>query len=368
MDVEAQEDGILAKIIVRMVDNVDETIMLTRSQQGDNSKGVQVGTRIAVTAEPGDDISSLEIPAEDKADAPKEQPKQESSPAPKKEATQPPPKPASSGSSKTAGGKAQKQTYPLYPSVQHLLKVNGLPKEEADKIPATGPNGRLLKGDVLVYLGSIQKSSASEVAERLKKLSHLDLSNIKPAAPKKADAPEKAATAPEPVVVEELPVEVALPVSLKAVMECQKRVQESIGVLLPVSTFIARAAELANEDLPRSKLSKPSTDELFNAVLGLDKIAGKKLSRGHFIPQITALPPTTLRSRTPATKKPDVLDFLAGKKPVATKAPVTGGAEKVIAPMNVFSVSVPKGDERRGRVFLERVKSVLEVEPGRLVV
>jgi hypothetical protein len=29
---------------------------------------------------------------------------------------------------------------------------------------------------------------------------------------------------------------------------------------------------------------------------------------------------------------------------------------------------VPKGDEKRGRVFLERVKSVLEVEPGRLVV
>ena len=43
MDVEAQDDGILAKII-----------------QGDNSKGVQVGTRIAVTAEPGDDLSSLE--------------------------------------------------------------------------------------------------------------------------------------------------------------------------------------------------------------------------------------------------------------------------------------------------------------------
>ncbi|KAF2691819.1 hypothetical protein K458DRAFT_411521 [Lentithecium fluviatile CBS 122367] len=352
MDVEAQDDGILAKII-----------------QGDNSKGVKVGTRIAVTAEPGDDVSSLSIPAEDKkTEAPKEQPKQESSPAPKKEATQPPPKPASSGSSKSAGGKAQKQTYPLYPSVQHLLKVNGMAKEDADKIPATGPNGRLLKGDVLVYLGSIQESSASEVAERLKKLSHLDLSNIKPAASKKALAPEKAAAAPAPVAVEELPVEVALPISLKAVLECQKRVQGSIGVFLPVSTFIARAAELANEDLPRSKTSKPSADELFNAVLGLDKVAGKKFSRGHLVPQITALPSTALRSRTPATKKPDALDFLVGKKPSAAKVPVIGGAEKVIPQLNVFSVSVPKGDERRGRVFLERVKSVLEVEPGRLVV
>jgi hypothetical protein len=251
--------------------------------------------------------------------------------------------------------------------VQHLLKTNGLPIEEADKIPATGPNGRLLKGDVLVYLGSIQESATSAVAARLEKLSHMDLSNIKPAAPKKAAAPEKAAT-PEPTIVEDLPVEIALPVSLKAVMECQKRVQESIGVFLPVSTFIARAAELANEELPRSKTSKPSADELFNAVLGLDKIAGKKFSRGHLIPQVTALPPATLRSRVPAAKKPDTLDFLVGKKSFAPKAPVIGGAEKVIAPLNVFSVSVPKGDERRGRVFLERVKSVLEVEPGRLVV
>lgn len=80
-------------------------------QQGDDSKGVQVGTRIAITAEPDDDISSLELPAEDKAAAPKK-PKEESSPAPKKEATKPSPKPASSGSSKAAGGNAKKQTYP----------------------------------------------------------------------------------------------------------------------------------------------------------------------------------------------------------------------------------------------------------------
>ncbi|KAJ4286267.1 pyridoxine biosynthesis protein [Kalmusia sp. IMI 367209] len=355
MDVEAQDDGVLAKIL-----------------QGDGTKAIQVGTRIAVTAEPDDDISSLEIPPEDskpsKPEAPKEQSKSESSSAPPKETSKPAPKPAPSNASKSVAGKAQKQTYPLYPSVQHLLKENGLPKEEADKIPATGPNGRLLKGDVLVYLGRINESAASEAAARLRKLSHLDLSNIKPAAPKQKPASEKAAATPElPQVVEELDIEVALPISLKAVTEVQKRVQSSIGVFLPLSTFIARAAELANEDLPRSLTSKPSADELFDAVLGLDKVAGKKYSRGSFVPQVTALPPTTFQPRALAAKKPDVLDFLAGKKTAAAKAPI-GGAATVIAPLNVFSVSVPKGDERRGRVFLERVKSVLEAEPGRLVV
>lgn len=317
-------------------------------------------------------MKSLEMPAEDspapkQAEAPKQQPKPDSSAAAAQDSPQPPSQPTSSGSSKVTGGKAQKQTYPLYPSVQHLLKENGLPKEEADKIPATGPNGRLLKGDVLAYLGRIEGSYAAEVAQRLKKLSHLDLSNIKVAAPKEAAPKKPAPVVEEPVVVQEVEVEVALPVSLKAVMECQKRVQDSIGVFLPVSTFIARAAELANDDLPRSKLSKPTADELFNAVLGLDKVTAKS-SRGNFMPQVTALPPTTVRTRATAIKKPDVLDFLTGRKPAAATAARIGGTERVIAPMNVFTVSVPKGDERRGRVFLERVKTVLEVEPGRLVV
>jgi hypothetical protein len=35
--------------------------------------------------------------------------------------------------------------------------------------------------------------------------------------------------------------------------------------------------------------------------------------------------------------------------------------------VNVFSVTVPKGEEGRARVFLDRVKLVLEEEPGRLV-
>jgi len=48
MDVEAQEEGIVAKIF-----------------SGDGSKGIKVGTRIAVLAEPDDDISSIEIPADD---------------------------------------------------------------------------------------------------------------------------------------------------------------------------------------------------------------------------------------------------------------------------------------------------------------
>src|SRR5271170_1200772 len=54
MDVEAQDDGKMAKIFVP-----------------DGSKQVKVGTRIAVLADPNDDLSSLEIPADDSKPAAK---------------------------------------------------------------------------------------------------------------------------------------------------------------------------------------------------------------------------------------------------------------------------------------------------------
>ena len=347
MDVEAQDDGILAKIIV-----------------GDGSKAVQVGARIAVTAESGDDLSSLEMPKDNAAPKKADAPKEESKPAPKEERTSTPPPQQSQ--KKAGSGKATKQTYPLYPSVEHLLKTNGLSKADADKIPATGPGGRLLKGDVLAYVGKIQESYPSELADGLKKRSQLDLSNIK-VMPKKEAPAKEAAAAEAPKVVEDLPVEIALPISLTAVTECQKRVKDSIGVFLPLTTFIARAAELANENLPKSKTAKPTADELFNAVLGLDKVSGSSSSRGNFVPQMTSLPPTTVSTRSSSFKKPDILEVLAGKK-TAARGAKAAGAQTVIGPLNVFSVSVPKGDEKRGRVFLERVKAVLEAEPGRLVV
>ncbi|KAF2141969.1 uncharacterized protein K452DRAFT_351003 [Aplosporella prunicola CBS 121167] len=350
MDVEAQDDGIMAKIT-----------------QGDGTKAIKVGERIAVIAEPGDDLSTLEIPAEESAPQKKEQSPSEdkavksSEPAPSKSSGS---SEAAKSSSGTVPGKAQKQTYPLYPSILYALRENGLSKEDADKIPATGPNGRLLKGDVLAYAGKLsEKSYASDLSKKLSKMSHLDLSNIKVVVPKKEapKAADKAAAAPE--AIPEPDTEIALPISFTAVLQCQKRLQETLRVTLPLSEFIARATELANEELPRSKNAKPTADELFNAVLG---VQAPKTSRGSFIPQITALPATPA-SRPVKTQKPDIFDVLAGKSTNATAKKPLSGPAGVASPINVFSLSVKKGEEKRATVFLERVKSVLEAEPGQLV-
>ncbi|KKY16445.1 putative pyruvate dehydrogenase protein x component [Diplodia seriata] len=345
MDVEAQDDGILAKITL-----------------GDGSKAVKVGQRIGVLADPGDDLSSLEIPAEDNAEQKPSAPKE-----PKPTDTRQTSTPAPEGGKSAAAppGKAVKQTHPLYPSVLFALRANGLSKDDADKIPATGPNGRLLKGDVLAYAGKLSESAyASTLSKILAEKAHLDLSNIKAVQPKPpAAAPATPAAAKESVP--EPLTQVTLPINFKAVLECQKRLQDTLGVYLPLSDFVARATELANEELPRSKNAQPSADELFNAIVGTDKIP--TTSRGHFIPEVSALPTVAPKSAK-ATKPLDIFDILAGKPATtrSTRAAVPSAAA-VASPINVFSVSVPKGEEKRATVFLERVKVVLETQPGELV-
>ncbi|KAK4225557.1 hypothetical protein QBC38DRAFT_482643 [Podospora fimiseda] len=353
MDVEAQEDGQLFKIM-----------------QGDGSKSVQVGTRIAVIAEEGDDLSALEVPADESpkqskaAEAPES--KTPSAPAPTAAPTTPSaPKPTHKGPTRT---------YPLYPSVHHLLKENGLDDSVVKDITPTGPNGRLLKGDVLAYLGKINADYPAQISSRFEHAAHLDLSNIKVAAPKPAPAEKpsakETAPAPPPAPVKSV---VSLPVSLSAVLEAQRRINKTLGVFLPLSTFIARASELANDDLPLPKNYQPTADELFDQVLGLDKIKGvSKSSRGAYIPQIGAIPPTpgVFGSAKPSVaKKVDIFDILASTKPQTVKKATTTTVVPGVSASgpNIFSLQVTQAEEKRAKVFLERVKLVLETEPGRLI-
>ncbi|KAG7830139.1 hypothetical protein KL920_001777 [Ogataea angusta] len=169
--VEAQDDGVMAKIL---------------KQEGE--KEIKVGTPIAFLAEVGDNLAELEFP---EVEEKKQEPKKEAAKTP--EPAQPSPQAESNKTNKTstpaASGKADpKQVF--LPSVELLLEANGISRDEAlSKIAATGPKGRILRGDVKAYLGQIDSSNNSKIAAYLDSKSHLDLSNIelRPAA-----APEKA--------------------------------------------------------------------------------------------------------------------------------------------------------------------------------
>ncbi|EIW66733.1 pyruvate dehydrogenase complex dihydrolipoamide acetyltransferase [Tremella mesenterica] len=148
IDVEAQDDGIMVKIISE-----------------DGAKGIQVGTPIAIIAEEGDDLSGAEAMAKEAASAPSPEPTQEES---KEE------KPKDSGKAVTSpvetpgdqSGLASKdpQTSPqkapekpgegerpkffASPLARKLALEKGIPLAE---IKGTGPDGRIVKADVEKY-------------------------------------------------------------------------------------------------------------------------------------------------------------------------------------------------------------------------
>ena len=344
-------------------------------------------------AEIDDDLGSLEIPGEEPKPMASPQKDTESdidpSASSESQAEAPPTSKAmkpesetdiSSKALKASLAKPAKQTYPLYPSIVQLLHERGLDASEAGRIPASGPKGRLLKGDVLAYLGRISSSYASEQSQRIAKLGCLNLENVQVVPPPRSerDAPKAtdgkrpaAASEQEPSTPED--TEIAVSISMQKVFEVQKRIHTTLGTTLPISTFIARATELANDDLPRASSGQVSANELFNAILGLDRV-DDKVSRGHYVPQITALStpatPKTLKSKK---KEADVIDILttnsASSMSPSSARSVTGEGRSpnTVDTENVFSVIVSKGEEKRARVFLERMKTILQLEPGRLI-
>ncbi|KAL6715690.1 pre-tRNA nuclear export protein [Lecanora helva] len=371
MDVEAQDSGQMAKIT-----------------QKAGSKSVKVGTRIAIIADSEDDLSNLPLPAEDSPQTTSSQ--DNSDPRVKPETSRKPQAQTSASSGRQSDGslpspekgsssrstvESQQQKYPLYPSIAQLLHEKGIPISEAGKIPASGPKGRLLKGDVLSYLGNISSSYSAEQSARISKLGKLDLSNVEPSRPQQTAT--KTSTEPasqqilQPDVVD---TQIAIPISLASVLSVQKRIQATLGVTLPLSTFIARATKLANEALPRSQTVQPTADELFYDILGLREM-NSKYSRGGFIPQITALPPQPWRQKSEPSQQRDIYDVLVGgtspnsherDEPPSPPPGIMAGSKPDEA-VNVFSVRAAKGEEKRARVFLERVKTIIQVEPEKLI-
>lgn len=131
MDVEAPEDGVLAKILVP-----------------NGTKDVPVGKTIALLAEEGDDLSNIEIPRDEEPSAAPDA----SAPAtpPASEA----PKHVESAASSAAPPATEAHAAvdgTLMPSVARLLTENNI--DDPSKIKGTGLHGRLTKGDVLAFLG-----------------------------------------------------------------------------------------------------------------------------------------------------------------------------------------------------------------------
>ncbi|KAJ3857326.1 pyruvate dehydrogenase X component [Lentinula lateritia] len=156
IDVEAQDDGILGKILVP-----------------DGTKNVKIGKIIALLAEEGDDISSLQPPKENAPEAPKQEASSSSSTS---ISSSSPPKsfPESSAPQKSQPSDHISRFGPIFPSVYRLLAENNI--RDASQIAGTGVRGMVTKGDVLAFLGKASgplgtfKQSLTPIEEAVKGL------------------------------------------------------------------------------------------------------------------------------------------------------------------------------------------------------
>ncbi|KAK3848088.1 MAG: pyruvate dehydrogenase complex, component X [Linnemannia gamsii] len=240
MDVEAVEDGILAKILFP-----------------DGSK-VAVNEPIALLAEEGDDLSKVEMPKSSgapKAAAPAKEEKKET-PAPKQETTQHVQQTASTPSSKL-----------ISPAVAHLLLQNHI--SDVTKIPSTGPKGRVLKGDVLAFLGKIKARPAPEPTIPQPKTLPAPAKAASPAAPAPGAAfTDNATSNMRKVIASRLSESkttiphsyVTRDIVIDNMMKLRHILADELQVKVSVNDFLIKAASLALRDVPESNVQFASGD------------------------------------------------------------------------------------------------------------
>lgn len=158
IDVEAQDDGILAKIIVP-----------------DGSKGVQVGSAIAIVGEEGDDLSGAAALAEQasKQVAPKEEKAPE---PPKQETSTPPPAPESKPAPETKAELPTGDRIFASPIAKKIALERGIP---LGQVKGTGPNGRIIREDVENFKSTATAPQSPAAAESTADYVDVPVSNMR---------------------------------------------------------------------------------------------------------------------------------------------------------------------------------------------
>ncbi|SCU79190.1 LAMI_0A07690g1_1 [Lachancea mirantina] len=328
IDVEAQDDGKLAKILI---DN--------------GAKNIKVGEPIAYVAEPDDDINNLELPPvlspkKVESKKPEVQQKSENKKSSKPEKTKA--KKDYGRTSKSSVLVAPDQSQILLPSVQILLHEKQISFSDAlDKIPASGPNGRLLKGDVLSYLGQISEGAVVKVAEYVKKGEALDLSNIELKKPEPAQQqPLKAANVkPEPVIVREtFRLKTSPNVSYDQLVRSLK-------------SYISEAKWISH----RQPMSNPSS-ELYDETF--EELMASEPRQPRFSVEYQLTPVSGPQNVTAG--QDDIFELLAGNAPLVEKKPVQEqeAFNEFVLCLNVFISDRFSDAEKRAQTFVEYVRDL----------
>ncbi|OWT40013.1 pyruvate dehydrogenase complex dihydrolipoamide acetyltransferase [Cryptococcus neoformans Bt1] len=244
IDVEAQDDGIMAKIIAQ-----------------DGAKNIAVGTPIAIVGEEGDDLSQADALAaesqSESAPSQKEAAPKEEKPAPKEEKPQSSTTPAvgipgeqkfGAGDAQTSPAKApehpSKGDRPKFfasPLARKIALENGIPLAE---IKGTGPNGRIVEADVKNYKPSASAPAAGKPVAIAADYEDIPTSNMRRTIGKRLT--ESKQQLPHYYVT----VEVNMDRVLK-LREVFNKAGEG-KTKLSVNDFVVKAASLALADVPEA--------------------------------------------------------------------------------------------------------------------
>lgn len=142
MDVEAQDEGKIAKIIF-----------------GDGSKAVPVGKAIAIMAEEGEDVDGSAVEkliseSDGPSSTPSPKTEEAPKPAPKQDSSKSSSIPSSSSPSTSKSTSSSRPAIFASPAAKRIALEKGIP---LGSIKGSGPNGRILESD----LASYQKGSSS---------------------------------------------------------------------------------------------------------------------------------------------------------------------------------------------------------------
>ena len=259
----------------------------------------------------------------------------------------------------------------LYPSVQYLLHANNL-LSEASRITSTGPNGQLTKGDVLAYMGKVDKDYIVKQSQRLKSLSSLNISGTAPQSSydeKKEKKEGSDEVRNSNINTAASIVEVSIPITLDAVQLCQRKISESLGKTIPLSTFIKRASNVAFNELSSQRMSRNS--DIFDDIIGVKKM---KDTRNSFSPRVEEVDQLSSRKRNDnnhQVRNGDLLDYLMQEGPISWSRKEDRSRNHHKSDNRCSSylkVEVLRADKFLGNIFLKRLKHILEIEPDRVVV
>ncbi|EPQ29122.1 uncharacterized protein PFL1_03410 [Pseudozyma flocculosa PF-1] len=246
MDVEAQDDGVLAKIIV-----------------GDGSKAVQVNSLIAIMAEEGDDLSgaddfaakaqsesgSAPAAAEDKKE--ESAPAKEEAPAPKEESKPEPAASSSSSSSASAGASSRPAGERIFatPVARRIAQEKGI---ALDQIKGSGPEGRIIKADPAAAAAPAAPKAPAAAAGSSADYTDVPVSNMRRVIASRLT--ESKSTVPHYYV--SIDVEMDKVLKLREVFnkaasdKAGKDVEKAKAAKLSVGDFITKAAAVALKEVP----------------------------------------------------------------------------------------------------------------------